>query len=298
MPADDQHLHRRQAPDDLARRDDAVQPGQDDVHQHHVGPNGLDELERLARRPSLTDDLVSGRTLSSTRTPSRRTDGLRPERSSPQANLTFGRSAPSSAPPSCESGITPGRRGWTTGRYGPAGVAQAWIPPLTCAHTVPAQQASAFVVHASPAPMHTGPGGVAPAATHTVAPGEPTHDPLQQSSGAEQPAPTAAQASRQVNPPLPSGRHQPPQHCAATRHGYPAAAQAPPPGTQRERPAVSALQIAPAQHSSAFMQISPMTRQRSATSFGGLAQRPTPSGPILQMPEQHVAPDTQRSCSG
>ena len=63
-------------------------------------------------------------------------------------------------------------------------------------------------------------------------------------------------------------------------------------------PPASALQLAPRQHSSAFMHSSPVTRQRSATSFGGFAHRLTPSGPNLQVPEQQAPSDAHRSCSG
>jgi hypothetical protein len=46
------------------------------------------------------------------------------------------------------------------------------------------------------------------------------------------------------------------------------------------------------------MHSSPVTRQRSATSRGGLAHRPTFSGPTSHLPEQQVASEAHRSCSG
>jgi hypothetical protein len=59
VPADDQDLHFGPAPQDLARREHAVHPGKDDVHQHHVGPGALDQLERHACRTRLAHHLVS-----------------------------------------------------------------------------------------------------------------------------------------------------------------------------------------------------------------------------------------------
>jgi len=149
-----------------------------------------------------------------------------------------------------------------------------------------------------PGVAQIGSAGVLAVATHTVAPGDPTQAPLQQSSGAEQAAPAGAQASRHANPPAPSGRQRPPQHCSATEQGKPTAEQLADVGRHRICPAPSAPQRAPVQHSSAFMQISPSTRHLAAIAAGAFAQRPTPSGPTLHTPEQQVAPVAQRSCSG
>jgi hypothetical protein len=81
--------------------------------------------------------------------------------------------------------------------YGAVAVAQARAPLGISAHNVPAQQLPDIGSQASPAAMHTG-SPADPAAMHAPEPGGPMQDPLQQSSGAEQPAPTGAQASRQA----------------------------------------------------------------------------------------------------
>jgi hypothetical protein len=75
--------------------------------------------------------------------------------------------------------------------------AQAWVPPCTCAHVLPAQQLPGAASQASPALTQTGSPGGSEVATQTVAPGDPTQAPLQQSSGATQPPPSGAQLSRQ-----------------------------------------------------------------------------------------------------
>lgn len=148
--------------------------------------------------------------------------------------------------------------------------------------------------------MQTGcPAGEPVASVQTVEPGDPTQGPLQQSSGPEHTAPTGAHASAQVKPPVASRLQKPLQHCSATEQGDPALAQPTTSGMQRMPSMVSPTQRAPAQHSSVFMQSSPGARHLSAIGPpGAFAQRPTPSGPTLQTPEQQVAPVAQRSCSG
>ena len=64
----------------------------------------------------------------------------------------------------------------------------------TCAQTVPAQQLPGVAAQASPVAAHIG-SPTGPVGMQTAAPGGPTHDPLQQSSGAMQAAPTGAHAS-------------------------------------------------------------------------------------------------------
>jgi hypothetical protein len=121
---------------------------------------------------------------------------------------------------------------------------------------------------------------------------------LQQSAAPVQAAPAGPQSLRQANPALPSGRQDWLQHCSGTEHGAPEGEQPVPEGRQRITVAVSARQVAPAQHSPAFMHDSPMTRHLSATAGPGFPQRPTPSGPALHTPEQQVPPLGHRSCSG
>jgi hypothetical protein len=180
--------------------------------------------------------------------------------------------------------------------------AQARPPDVSCAHAVPAQQGADVPSQASPRLMQTGcPAGEPAASVQTVEPGDPTQGPLQQSSGPEHMAPTGAHASAQVKPPAASRLQKPVQHCSATEQGAPAPAQPITVGRQRMVFVASAAQRAPAQHSSAFMHSSPSTRHLSAIGAPGafaFAQRPTPSGPTLQTPEQQVAPVAQRSCSG
>jgi hypothetical protein len=140
-------------------------------------------------------------------------------------------------------------------------IAQAFPPDTSCAQSVPAQHVADRSSQRSPALAQTGSPGAGAAFTQTVAPGDPTHEPPQQSLVVEQAAPAGAQASRHANPPVPSGRQRPPQHCSATEQGKPAGEHPDAAGRQRIRPAASAAQRAPAQHSSAFMHSSPSTRQ-------------------------------------
>lgn len=150
----------------------------------------------------------------------------------------------------------------------------------------------------APAAMQTGPVAPSPASlTQAPRPGGPTQVPPQQSSGAVQPAPSGAQAVRQLNPPRGSGRQRPPQHCASTRHGLPSAAQPPLSGWQRRRADESAVQLAPAQQSPAFMHGCPVVRQPGIAP-GVFAQRPTSWGPAVHAPEQQSDAEPQRSCSG
>ena len=99
------------------------------------------------------------------------------------------------------------------------------------------------------------------AGTQTVAPGGPTQELLQQSWGALQRAPAAAQVSLHAYPPALSGRHSPLQHCSSTEQGNPADAQPAAAGTHRIGPPAVARQLSPPQQSSGFMHSSPSTRQ-------------------------------------
>jgi len=57
---------------------------------------------------------------------------------------------------------------------------------------------------------------------------------------------------------------------------------------QREPPDATGLQLSPEQQSIAFLQTSPTARQWGIIIGAGMsAQRPTPGGPSLQVPEQH-----------
>ena len=103
--------------------------------------------------------------------------------------------------------------------YGAPTGAQARPPASSAAHAVPAQQPPDVPSQALPGGAQSGSRGAPAGGTQTVAPNAPTQAPLQQSWGAVQPAPVGAQASRQANPPEPSGRQWPPQHCSATEHG-------------------------------------------------------------------------------
>ena len=111
------------------------------------------------------------------------------------------------------------RREVRCARYSALTGAQARPPASSSAHAVPAQQPPDIQSHGSPGGAQSGSGAAPAGTTQTVAPGAPTHAPLQQSCGAVQPAPAGAQASRQAKPPEPSGRQRPPQHCSATEQG-------------------------------------------------------------------------------
>jgi len=166
------------------------------------------------------------------------------------------------------------------------------------AQVVPAQHVSSAAVQTAPAASQTGPvGWPVPSSVQTPRPGGPAHTPAQQSSGATHRAPRGAHALRQAKPPLASGRQRPPQHSASTRQGAPSAAHVPPLGRQRWRADESALQLAPAQQSPAFMHSNPSDRH-GGIAAGAFAHRPTSSGPAVQIPEQHSDADAQRSCSG
>src|SRR3954464_1061524 len=81
-------------------------------------------------------------------------------------------------------------------RSGRAQGAQACVPPWTSAQVVPAQQVPAVGSQGSPLLTQLSSPGGSEIATQTVPPATPTQAPLQQSSGAPQPAPSRAQLSR------------------------------------------------------------------------------------------------------
>jgi hypothetical protein len=144
--------------------------------------------------------------------------------------------------------------------YGVVAVGAHASPPLvSCAHSEPAQQLSDPRAQGSPGATQTGSIGAPDAGTQTVSPADPMQEPPQQSSDAAQAAPVGAQASAQAEPPEPSGRQRPPQHCSGTEHGKPAAEQPAVTGRQRIRPAASARQLAPPQQSPSIMHSSPTT---------------------------------------
>ncbi len=131
---------------------------------------------------------------------------------------------------------------------------------------------------------------------------------MQQSSGATQGAPNGAQVLAQVSVRVvPAGRHRPPQHCAPTEQGSPSVRQAAPADGPRQRTVrfASARQLSAllAQQSDEFMQSSP--RGWHPFGFGGGiigagagAQRATPLGAGMQVPEQQSSGVAQRSWSG
>jgi len=182
--------------------------------------------------------------------------------------------------------------------------AQAVSPPGSDAQSVPAQQLDASVPQGSPVALQVGPAVGPESWVQTRAPTGPRQRPAQQSSGATQGAPNGAQVLAQVSVPVVSGRHRPPQHCAATEQGRPSVRQAAPADGPRQRrvPFVSARQLSAllAQQSDDFMQRSPMTRHPFGIGGGAIgtgmgAQRAVPLGAAMQFPEQQFCRVAQRS---
>ena len=177
------------------------------------------------------------------------------------------------------------------------------LPSATDEQTVPAQQLGPPVPQESPVAVQVGPAAGAVSWVQTRAPAGPRQTPAQQSSGATQGAPTGAQLPAQVSAPVVSGRQRPPQHCAPTEQGIPSMRQDAAAGPRQRRvPFESARQLsAPvAQQSGDFAQSSPTARHPFG--FGGgvigpgvAAQRATPSGDAMQVPEQQLAVVAQRS---
>jgi len=183
------------------------------------------------------------------------------------------------------------------------------LPSARDAQVVPAQQLGALAPHTSPPAVQVGPAAGPVIEVQTRAPAGPTQTqtPAQQSSSATQGAPNGARLLAQVSAPVVSGRHRPPQHCAATEQGRPSVRQAEPADGPRQRrvPFASARQLsAPAaQQSEDFAQRSPTARHPLGIGGGAIgpvvaAQRPMPFGAAMQVPEQQFAAVVQRSCSG
>jgi hypothetical protein len=180
-------------------------------------------------------------------------------------------------------------------------------PSATDAQSVPAQQLDAPVPQGSPVAVQVGPAAGPESWLQTRAPAGPRQRPAQQSSGATQGAPNGAQLLAQASAPVVSGRHRPPQHCAATEQGRPSVRQAAPADGPRQRrvPFVSARQLSAllAQQSDDFMQRSPMARHPLGIGGGAIeagmgVQRAVPLGAAMQLPEQQFWGMAQRSWSG
>jgi hypothetical protein len=155
------------------------------------------------------------------------------------------------------------------------------VPAVVGSQAAPAQQGDWPSVHGAPGATH--PGVLVATAAHTLPPEGPTQDFSQQSPFDPQGAPAGAQAAPQVKPPAPSGGQNPEQHCSGTAHAAAMAEQAAPGAPMhRSTPSPSARQPprGRSQHSSSFMQRSPILRHM----FG--AHR-IPASAAMHAPEQH-----------